>query len=192
MKVFIDFDDTIVNSTETFVSVYNELYNKNVDGKSIIYHGFKPQINLSRDEITSIFASDEFTKYLQPIHGVYKSLSELKKNGFDLYLITNCSDKSVMQKSIWFENHRQYSNLFCGKIFLSLNKPYDKSIVDMENSVLIDDHKENHKLSNASIKVAYNCYPEREWCPTEKDNVKVFNSWKKIKEYLIKTCLPKQ
>lgn len=192
MRVFIDFDDTIVNSTETFVKVYNELYNKNVNEKSIIYHGFKPQINLTREEIAYIFSSDKFTKYLQPIYGVYKALSELKKNGFELYLITNCSDKSVIQKSIWFEKHKQYSNLFCGKIFLSLNKPYDKSIIDMKNSVLIDDHKENHKLSNAYIKVAYNYYPEREWCPTEKDGVCVFNSWKKIKDYLIKTCLPKQ
>ena len=192
MKIFIDFDDTIVNSTETFVRVYNKRYGTKVRCDDIVNHGFKPQLDVRASEVVNIFSSNDFRKELKPFHGVYKALKELKSNGFELYLITNCSDTSTVQKLKWFEGHQKYSNLFDGKIFLSLCKPYDKSVVDMKGAVLIDDHKENHKLSNAEAHLAYNTNTNRTWCPTEEDGVKVFDSWAKIKDYLVKNCLPRQ
>ena len=186
MKIFIDFDNTIVNTTHAFVCWYNIVYRDSVESDDIIDYSFNPQIKLLQKEITNAFTTELLYKYMYPYPGMYEALSRLKSIGCELYLITNCSDKSVVRKIEWLENNEYIKDLFSGKIFLSVGKAFDKSCIDMSDAVLIDDHRENHLKSNAKYKYAFKDHPNRTWYPTEEDGVKVFDSWKAIADDIVK------
>lgn len=181
MKIFIDFDNTIVDTTKAFIEWYNYEYNRNIDYMEIKSYDFTPHIHLSTSEVSDAFTTKRLYEYLECYDGVYDSLYKLKNTlDCELILVTNCSDKSVMRKLEWLEDHKPLSDLFDGKIFLSIKLPYNKSTIDMSDGVLIDDHRNNHLQSNASYKFAYKDSIIRDWYPTQDDGVIVKCKWKDI------------
>ena len=182
MKIYIDFDNTIVDSTKAFVDRYNMMNDTNIDSSDIVSYDFKPQIQLTNEQISEAFGTYSLYDYLKPYEYVERALMRLRcLPNVELYLISNCSDDSVIQKVLWLNKHPKINYCFTGKIFLSISKPYDKSIVDMSNSILIDDHKLNHMCSDAKYKFAFKDNQKREWYPNyDEDGVIVKSSWKDI------------
>lgn len=183
MRVYVDFDNTIVNTTDAFILWYNNNYNENINSDDIVDYDFNPQVKLSKKEISNAFKTHELTNFLVTYPNVYESLKKIKDLGLTLILITNCSDESVVRKIEWLDKHKEINSLFDGKIFLSVNKAYDKSCINMCEDILIDDHKENHLLSNAKYKFAYKDNPNRNWFP---DNDGVKDNWLSIYEEIRK------
>ena len=181
MRVFIDFDNTIVDTTKAFVKWYNYVYSKDVRCEDIVEYDFTPQINLPQDEILKAFSNPMLYKFMVTYEGVYDKLYRLKHLlGCELILVTNCSTESTIRKIEWLEQHKPLSNLFSSKIFVCSNNSYGKSSINMDGCVLIDDHKENHKQSNATYKFAYKKYPNCNWYPKEEDGVLVTNDWETL------------
>lgn len=176
-KIFFDFDNTLVDTTSAFVSWYNNKNDTQIDPKEIINYNFEPQLKLSKEEMIKGFSSDEFFSFLRPFDGVREFLEQLKQTKlFEMYLVSNCSNESIIQKIKWLYEFN-LEKYFDGKIFLSINKPIDKSLIDMSKSIFIDDHKENHLSSNAKYKFAFKDLPQRTWHPTQDDGVMVFSKW---------------
>ena len=182
-NIFIDFDNTIVNSTKAFIDVYKYRFPFiNINYMDIENYDFKPHLNISKEEICSIFSSDDFYDKLELYQGVEEILKLIKDSElFNVILITNCSPESIPQK-IKFLKQRELDKYFDFKIYLDSGKPYDKSIVNMSKGILIDDHRENHLFSNATYKLCYKHNPKQTWCP---DDAITFSKWdKKLFYYL--------
>ena len=99
-NIFIDFDNTIVNSTKAFIDVYKYRFPFiNINYMDIENYDFKPHLNISKEEICSIFCSDDFYDKLELYQGVEEILKLIKDSElFNVILITNCSPESIPQK----------------------------------------------------------------------------------------------
>lgn len=192
MKIFIDFDNTIVDTTYAFINWYNLTHYEDVKCEDICEYDFNPQVSLSKDEVSKAFSLPLLYQCMMLYEDVSDSLFKLRYElGCELILVTNCCDNSVIRKLEWLEQHKPLSDMFNSKIFISSNKSYGKSSIDMSSGILIDDHKENHRLSNAKYKFAYKKYPNCNWYPTEDDGVLVTNSWKTIVDEIELICQKK-
>lgn len=179
MKIFFDFDNTLVNTTEAFCKYVEWTFDgAYISPYEVREYDFSDQMKFSKDELINAFSSDRLFNYLRPYTGVRNVLEELQKSGlFEMYLVSNCSTESASKKLNWLQEFN-FDKYFTGKIMLTINKPYDKSLINMSNSIFVDDHKLNHLSSNAKYKYAFvEAGTNRKWAPTEAYNVKVFNGW---------------
>ena len=60
-----------------------------------------------------------------------------------------------------------------------MNKPFGKYFIDMQDSVLIDDHVENHLKSNAKVKLSFVANKMQTWsaAPEKYKNINLFYNW---------------
>ena len=181
MKIFLDFDNTIVDTNDSLCKYLSQVYHKDISTKDIIKYDLSNVIKLSIEELSNIFSSDLLFNNLQPYPGVRYVLHELKKsNLFEIYLVSNSSEESTKQKLKWLKE-TNLDKYFDGKIFLNINKPFDKSLINMKDSIFVDDHKFNHETSNATYKYSYVKHPDVKatWYPWDNKDVTLFSSWGK-------------
>ena len=179
MKIFFDFDNTLVNTTAAFCEYVKWTFDDVcISPFDVREYDFSDQMKFSKDQLINAFSSDKLFEYLRPYTGVRNVLEELQKSGlFEIYLVSNCSAESATKKLKWLHEF-QFDRYFTGKLMLDINKPYDKSLIDMSNSIFVDDHVLNHLSSNAKYKYAFvEAGTVRNWAPTEADSVKIFKGW---------------
>ena len=180
INLFIDFDNTIVDTTGAAVKIYNKKFNKNINPLDIENYNMEPHIIISEKERCNLFCKKDLYSNLKAYSGVFEVLNKLKEsNLFNIYLVTNCNPKSIPYKIKWLKENN-FDFLFDGKIYLDISncKGYDKSLINMRDGVLIDDHRENHLTSNAKYKLSFQ-YSKRKqnWGPEPQDGVIVFRKW---------------
>lgn len=191
VKLFIDFDNTIADTTSAFCEYYNTLYIENDDdrirSKDITEYDFSDvgwasghklgTKTVSEEMLLKGFKSDLLFSYLKPYQGVRYALEGLKSTKlFEIYLVSNCSDESAVKKIEWLKKWDLDRN-FDGKVFLNINQAYNKSLLNMKDGILVDDHRANHLNSNAKYKYCFRDYPHRKWHPKIDDGVKLFDKW---------------
>jgi len=179
MKIFFDFDNTLVNTTAAFCEYAKWTFDDVcISPFAVRQYDFSDQMKFSKDQLINAFSSDRLFEYLRPYTGVRNVLEQLQKtNLFEIYLVSNCSAESAIKNLKWLHEFK-FDRYFTGKIMLDINKPYDKSLIDMSGSIFVDDHKLNHASSNANYKYAFvEADTVRNWAPTEADNVKIFKGW---------------
>lgn len=182
VKLFVDFDNTIVDTTEAFCKYFNDVYMEDynlgsIKGSWVKEYDFSDVISISENELIKAFKSERLFSYLRPYPYVRYALETLKKSGyFQIYLVSNCSAESAIRKLKWLDEF-DLAQYFDGTIMLNINQAYNKSLVDMTDSILIDDHHLNHSNSNAKWKFCYTGSVERNWHPKAGDGVFLFNHW---------------
>lgn len=158
LKLFIDFDDTIIETMRTYCRVYNFLYqfNKNykfADYTKVTQWDFSDVCPLTIEDPNEIFESPLFfnTATLQP--NANEILKELNKK-YELYIVTIGTPRNIELKARWIGKRLP----FIDNLILLYNKEIkmDKSIIDMSGGILIDDHINNLHSSNAQMKVCFN------------------------------------
>lgn len=174
MKIFVDFDNTIVDTTRAACTTYNILKDVDVRPEDIESYNMYPQIDL-KGNFDWLFSNFILFNHLRLYDNVIGCLNQLKENGFELYLVTNCSLNSIPLKSEWIK-HYLPKDLFSGIIFLNIGQGYDKSIIDMKDSILIDDHRENHLSSNAKYHFNFKRYEKQNWGPLPGESIE-FTKW---------------
>ena len=179
LNLFIDFDNTIVDTTDAAVKIYNNYFNTNINSLDIENYSMEPFISLNEKERSDLFCKDSLYEILKPFDNVHNILKNLRDSNLfnKIYLVTNCSAKSIPHKIKWLKDNN-FDNLFDGKLYLDVNQGYNKSMINMSNSILIDDHRENHLTSNAKYKLSFQ-YDKRKqnWGPEPQDGVIVFRKW---------------
>ena len=152
MKLFIDFDNTIANSSEVIVDMLNEHFDKNENFEKLRKYDF----------------SDLFPEC---------SYWDIEKF-FDEISIVTIGTKDNLENKKRFLKENNLELTFYG---IENNGRSDKSSVDMHNGVFIDDHIGCLHSSNAKIKILMKNVENGEWNKVEpNDDIYVVNNWYEV------------
>ena len=158
-KIFVDFDNTIANSTETFCFFYNEFYKNHPNFKEakwwkINQWNFSDQctlLNGDNENVEEIFASELFFEKLDFLNGnTYVILKQLCLE-YEVIIVTIGTHQNVALKTMWIKENLPFIKecVFLVNDGCKMNK----SIVNMRGGLFLDDVYSNLISSNADVKI---------------------------------------
>lgn len=156
-KLFIDFDQTIVDSISAICNMYNIDYCDKVGFIKAKPHlvtewNFSDQCNLiNKKIIDKYFSSKRFfdtVYFIENAKSVITKLSEI----FDVYIVSMGGFRNLYYKKKWCKKYLPFAKFIgCNFIFHK-----DKRKVDMgDNNIFIDDCLNNLINSTCDIKIVY-------------------------------------
>lgn len=165
-KLFLDFDNTIVDTIAAVVSIYNEDYASHegfiqVDPKDVTSWEFTECNLATYEEIDKYFGDKRFFQRvkLYPSAGqVLRSLS----HRYDITIVSHGYASNLKLKEGWVKD-KLFKEIFdssCNAEFIGVDweTHNDKSHVDMSNSIFVDDSIRNLETSSAKYKILYGEY----------------------------------
>lgn len=181
IKLYLDFDNTIVNTNEVAIDYFNKKFGTSKDIRKLKKYNFKDLFeSLTDKEIQKFFSSDYLYKNITFLESCYDKLYSIR-NYIDAHVVTICCNENIGYKTDWIsENMPIVSKTTC-----VVKGNNDKSSIDMSDGIFIDDHIECLRSSNAKIKILYKYWQDTEWNEYDNlDEVYVVNSWDEITEIL--------
>lgn len=178
MKLFIDFDNTIANSSEVIVDMLNEHFGKNENFEKLRKYDFSDLFpECSYWDIEKFFNSDEMFERLKIFPNMIETVDAFK-DFFDEISIVTIGTKDNLENKKRFLKENNLELTFYG---IENNGRSDKSSVDMHNGVFIDDHIGCLHGSNAKIKILMKNVENGEWNKVEpNDDIYVVNNWYEV------------
>lgn len=175
-KLFIDFDNTLVNSTAAICEVYNEEYKNHpdfvpADWRQSQLYDFSDICPLANPEIIEwMFTEDDFFENLWPLPYAREAIRKLKQD-FELYIVSIGTPLNLAKKSYYIS---KAFPLIDNVILLGTKDCIaDKSIIDMAGGYMIDDSLQALDSSNAYTKIIFG--PELEY--NKNDKYERLESW---------------
>lgn len=168
-KLVLDFDNTIVDTTRAMIKAMNP-YIKDVDKKvpedSLAYcwsfADIFPKTHLRYVDI--LFNSKHLFDNMELFPNLYDTLEDLHNKGVQIFICTIGSGKNIKLKIDWLHEHLPFVDVVP---IIQNNIVMNKAIINMENSVFIDDNTDCLNSSNADVKIVY----RHENFVTERNNV---------------------
>lgn len=156
-KFFIDFDNTIIDTTDAFCSVYNELYCdhpnfKTAESDQVKVYNFSDECPLITN-VEEIFTHPLFFQFAQFINSNTYEILEKLNNKYELIVCSIGWPKNLAYKALWLEKKLPFI-----KDYVLISNPackMNKSIVNMQNSLFIDDIPSNLISSNCNKEDKY-------------------------------------
>ena len=178
MKLFIDFDNTIANSSEVIVDMLNEHFDKNENFEKLRKYDFSDLFpECSYWDIEKFFNSDEMFERLKIFPNMIETVDAFK-DFFDEISIVTIGTKDNLENKKRFLKENNLELTFYG---IENNGRSDKSSVDMHNGVFIDYHIGCLHSSNAKIKILMKNVENGEWNKVEpNDDIYVVNNWYEV------------
>ncbi len=178
MKLFIDFDNTIANSSEVIVDMLNEHFDKNENFEKLRKYDFSDLFpECSYWDIEKFFNSDDMFERLKIFPNMIETVDAFK-DFFDEISIVTIGTKDNLENKKRFLKENNLELTFYG---IENNGRSDKSSVDMHNGVFIDDHIGCLHSSNAKIKILMKNVENGEWNKVEpNDDIYVVNNWYEV------------
>lgn len=178
MKLFIDFDNTIANSSEVIVDMLNEHFDKNENFEKLRKYDFSDLFpECSYWDIEKFFNSDKMFERLKIFPNMIETVDAFK-DFFDEISIVTIGTKDNLENKKRFLKENNLELTFYG---IENNGRSDKSSVDMHNGVFIDDHIGCLHSSNAKIKILMKNVENGEWNKVEpNDDIYVVNNWYEV------------
>lgn len=180
-KLFLDFDNTIVDTIAAVVSLYNEDYvNRDgfvhIDPSEVTSWEFTECNLATYEEIDRYFGDERFFQRvkLYPSAGqVLRSLS----HRYDITIVSHGYASNLKLKEEWIKDNlfKEILDSSCNAEFIGVNweTHNDKSHVDMSNSIFVDDSIRNLETSSAKYKILYGEYMD--WNETNLDFIRCKN-----------------
>ena len=156
-KLILDFDNTIVDTTRAMIKAMNP-YIKDVDKKvpedSLSYcwsfADIFPKTHLRYVDI--LFNSQHLFENMKLFPNVFNVLKDLHEKGVQIYICSIGSYKNIKLKLDYL--HEQLP--FVDVIPIAQNNiVMNKAIINMQNSVFMDDNCNCLNSSNADVKILY-------------------------------------
>lgn len=99
-EIFVDFDETIVNSLMEICSIYNNRYNLDVNWRNSKLWSLKDVCPLFKNgEVVDLFSSDSFFKGLTLKEGSFEVLAELSKD-YPITIVSIGTTETAQRKLI--------------------------------------------------------------------------------------------
>ena len=180
-KIFIDFDNVIVNSTYVVTKILNKKYNKNVEWEDIRSYDFSDKFpETNKNEILEIFNSDEF--FILAKRSIYfnsKKVIEKLSKDFDVFILTIGTPMNIKLKIDFLKENFPFISKYI--MILMDNVKMDKSIINMrKEDIIIDDVYSNIESSSAGNRILFSYGGiQTEWNEYGK-YMELTNTWREI------------
>lgn len=179
MNLYIDFDNTIVNSSEVIVKMLNESFGEDKDWKKLRRYDFKDLFpSCSYWKIERCFESDKMFEEVELLPEVYETLNSFKDKFDKVSVVTIGTDINLEKKRMFVKNRFPFDIELIG---IKNDGRSNKGSVDMRDGVFIDDHIDCLHSSNAKVKILIKTSENAEWSKIEpNDDIYVVSNWYEI------------
>lgn len=176
----VDLDDVLWDLLDLWMSKHNEITDDCVTPEDIKSWDVTQYINKgNRDILFYILEQSDFWDTINPMPESQKYLKQLIDDGYDIYIVTASSHRTLHNKM------ERFFELFP---FIKNNQVIvteRKQMIDLD--ILIDDNPAN--LCNASYKKILFDRPHNRWCIEKEIGAVRLSNWEDIYNY-IKELLP--
>lgn len=182
MKIFLDCDDTIMNSSECIIDLLNK---KNGTNKTIRdlkdFHYRSIDKMLTDEDVIRLFESDEFWDSVDYNNG-FLEIKDFIDSNFDVEVVSCGTELNLKKKK---EKLKPLGYKFTG-IFIKDDSNLCKKCIDMQNGIQIDDNMSSMSNTNAAIKILFQNNSDFTWNRPKPnaDNLYVVQTWKQIFQIL--------
>lgn len=177
--VYVDFDNTIVESNQKVIEILNDKYGLNKSEDDLEDYGYTSIAPITEEEKLGIFESDEFFSNLKFKSDFLKVLN--KYDGKVKFVITTKGTaENLKKKEQWIKENIPGNISFVG----ITNNSLSKRQVDMANGIQIDDCTAALD-TNADIKILYKDNHNFNWQSNYNNtDILVVNTWLEIDDIL--------
>ena len=177
--VYVDFDNTIVESNQKVIGILNDKYGLNKSEDDLEDYGYTSIAPITAEEKLGIFESDEFFSNLKFKSDFLKVLN--KYDGKVKFVITTKGTaENLKKKEQWIKENIPGNISFVG----ITNNSLSKRQVDMTNGIQIDDCTAALD-TNADIKILYKDNHNFNWQSNYNNtDILVVNTWLEIDDIL--------
>ena len=161
LRIYIDFDGTLVDSPEAMAQWYNYRYNTSVKGKDIYKWDASDQCpKLTAEEIVGMFESQSFFSFLEPEPNAVEITKRI--NHFPDYHLICCSIGTPENLRLKREYLDKYFPWIKEKILIERQDVFMGKNGYVNDGILIDDNQEN--LDGSSLcDILYKPHGEKEY-----------------------------
>lgn len=175
ITIYLDFDNTIVESNKKVIEILNKRYNQSKTEDDLKDYGFNSIHKISEEEKLGIFDSDEFFTNLQFKPHIIDIINR-HFNDFNWVITTKGTKTNLEKKFAWLDEHWPFQMERVGITSDNLSK----SMVNMANGIQIDDVTAALD-TKAAVKILYKDYNNFCWQQIEPgSDIIVVNSWEEI------------
>lgn len=179
LTVYVDFDNTIVESNQKVIEILNNKYNLSKTEDDLVDYGYTSIAPITEEEKLDIFKSDEFFSNLKFKSG-FLSVLDKYKDCMEFIITTKGTSENLKKKKKWIDNNIPYHVGFIG----INNDSFSKKSVNMTGGIQIDDCTKALD-TNADIKILYKDSRNFEWqSGYENTDILVVNNWSDIDKVL--------
>lgn len=177
--VYVDFDNTIVESNQKVIEILNDKYGLNKSEDDLEDYGYTSIAPITEEEKLGIFESDKFFSNLKFKSDFLKVLN--KYDGKVKFVITTKGTaENLKKKEQWIKENIPGNISFVG----ITNNSLSKRQVDMTNGIQIDDCTAALD-TNADIKILYKDNHNFNWQSNYNNtDILVVNTWLEIDDIL--------
>lgn len=187
-KIVLDFDDTLVKSSEQIIEMLNQKHNLNKTIKDLTdwnYASIYPKI--TTQEITELYSDKTFFENVKWNDGAKSFLLEFKEN-YKFVICSKGSKQNLYFKHLFLMTRFEEMNILDWEfIGLKTNDDTDynlnKSIIDFSDCLFAIDDNINALLSiNTPKKILIKNYAEYYWnkTPINREDVYVINNFNEL------------
>ena len=192
LTLFIDVDGTVINSLSAMCIWYNHAYQ--------FHPNFKPAISseiyewnaggqmplLQKGDIELMFASDLFFQVVEPIKNSREVIERLTATDeFDCVFASIGSSANIGNKTKYLEKVFPFVSSHIMLVKNGSNVKMDKTILNGEGTVLIDDHIDNLKTARVTYPILFKENGiDKEW--NQGWNGLIATSWLEVEDILHK------
>ena len=188
IKLFIDADDTILESSKAFIDIVNQQDNINPPKTYEELRDWKCRSlfpYMTNERIVEIYDSEEFFNIVK-VNSDFESFYLKHENDFEWYIVTKGHEKNIKNKEKYFKKHLPRAKVIGCKFKSCDDKKYDKSHIDMNHGIQIDDRTDCLIGTNSDTKILFKNKAERYWNQINDANEDIYiaNEWKEIIDIL--------
>ena len=188
IKLFIDADDTILESSKAFIDIVNRQDNINPPK---IYEGLRDWKYrslfpyMTNERIIEIYDSEEFFNIVK-INPDFENFYLKHENDFEWNIVTKGHKSNIEHKQKYFKKHLPKAKVVGCHFDSKEVENFDKSHIDMDYGIQIDDRTDCLMGTNANIKILFKNNRNFYWNRTQNitEPIYIMNSWKEIIETL--------
>ena len=174
MKLYIDFDDTIVNSTKRLVEMLGDYYYHKENWRKLKRYDATDLYPECTDKVVEdMFARPDFFCGLVIKKGFNFAMNILSKF-CDINIVTLGTTKNLKHKFDWCNRVFDFKFTFIGKSDFTIAK----TEVDMSHGIMVDDKTDVLMGTNAKYKILIRGHRDVEWNQVEDGtDIIVVNNW---------------
>jgi len=176
MKIYVDFDETIVESIKAVCTIYNNRYNEQANYKNVKLWSFLDECpRFKKGEASDCFSTEEFFNILEFKPNANFVLERLSKNN-RVTIVTIGTELNCERKAIFIRNNLPFIKHM---EFIRQDKTLvDKSSINMKGGMFIDDVAKYLNSTNAKTKILFENTSNAEW--NKEWFGKRFSDWTKL------------